>query len=139
MFKKTFVQLSTDQQHLVLISKVNNFLINGSSVFETFLLDEQGLTETDKVYLRAILKVHPKNAAQLVAVSKTWGRSDTTGKFYEHASSSLASVCMSLQRQRMEMISFAGKSLSSTLMGLSIFMLNSCASQKTATVLWVLQ
>jgi hypothetical protein len=29
------------------------------------------------------LKHHPKKASHLVAVSKAWGRNDTTGKFYQ--------------------------------------------------------
>jgi hypothetical protein len=82
-YKKTFVRLSTDQQHLVLISELNQFLVNGHLVFERFLLDEHGLAENEKVYLQLILKHHPKKAARLVAVSKNWGCSDTTGKFYE--------------------------------------------------------
>jgi hypothetical protein len=82
-YKKTFVRLSTDQQHLVLISEVNQFLVHGGLAFEMFLMDEQGLAENEKVYLLLILKHHPKKAARLVAVSKTWGCSNTTGKFYE--------------------------------------------------------
>jgi hypothetical protein len=83
-YKKTFVRLSMDQQHLVLISKVNQCLVNGSSAFEMFLLDERALNENKKVYLRVILKHHPKRAAHLVAVSNTWGQSNMSGKFYEH-------------------------------------------------------
>jgi hypothetical protein len=50
-YKKTFVRLSMDQQHLVLICKVNQFLVNGSLAFETFLLDEHALNENKKVYV----------------------------------------------------------------------------------------
>jgi hypothetical protein len=82
-YKKTFVHLSTDQQHLVLISEVNQFLVNGGLAFETFLLDDMALSDQDKHYLQVILKHHPKKAARLVAVSKTWGCSNTAGKFYE--------------------------------------------------------
>jgi hypothetical protein len=82
-YKKTFLCLSTAQEHLVLISEVNQFLVNGGLVFKMFLLDEGSLSKNDKVYLRIILKHHPKKASRLVAVSKTWGQNDTTGKFYQ--------------------------------------------------------
>jgi hypothetical protein len=92
-YKKTFVCLSTDQQPLVLISEVNQFLFNGGLAFETFLLDDLALSDQDKHYLRVIQKHHPKKAARLVAVSKTWGRSDTAGKFYEQC---IKSTCKCL-------------------------------------------
>jgi len=81
--KKTFVRVSTDRQDLVVLSEVSPYLLNSGLAFETFILDEHKLSDMEKKYALLVLKHHPKKPARLVAASKAFGRSDTTGKFHE--------------------------------------------------------
>ena len=80
---QAFARVSTDQNELVLTMPMSKNLICSDFAFDTFLLADPQLSENDKHYMRILLKHHPKSAARMVAASKTKGRSNTEGHFYE--------------------------------------------------------
>ena len=85
MYKKAFVQVSTDGRELVLTLPMSPYLAHSDFVFNSFLLAEQKkqLSETEMKYLVVMLKHHPKCTACMVAVAKVNGQSNMGGFFYE--------------------------------------------------------
>jgi len=83
-YKKTFVRISTDGKELILTLPMSPYMSRSDFAFNTFLLAEQhNISDTEKHYLKILLKHHPKCAARMVAVSKVKGRSYADGFFYE--------------------------------------------------------
>lgn len=83
-YKKVFVRVSTDCKELVLTLPMSPYMSRSDLAFNTFLLAENNsISDTEKHYLKILLKHHPKAASRMVAVSKVKGRSYTDGFFYE--------------------------------------------------------
>lgn len=82
-YKKVFVRVSTDGKELVLTLPMSPYMSRTDLAFDSFVLAETQVPETELKYLKVLLKHHPKCAARMVAVSKVKGRSFTDGFFYE--------------------------------------------------------